>query len=61
MQNTRSGREIGSRNVDADISPLIREDFESLILEVGIYQTSGSEATAVVDDFNISNQLMFTS
>ena len=32
---------------------LERTDMDTLEMEVGIYQTSESEATAVVDDFSI--------
>ena len=42
--------------IELDVSPLEREDMDTLEMEVGIYQTSGMQATAVVDDFSIESE-----
>ena len=47
--------------IEVDASPLIRGDMQGEALEVGIYQTSASEATAVVDDFSIKDDRIFAS
>jgi hypothetical protein len=41
---------------ELDASPLNREDLDTLELEVGIYQTSEAQATAVIDDFSIQSE-----
>jgi len=46
---------------EAEMSPLTRLDMDNLVLEVGIYQISTVESTAVVDDFSISSELIFIS
>lgn len=47
--------------IEATASPLIREDMKGHALEVGIYQTSINEATAIVDDFSIKDEQIFAS
>jgi hypothetical protein len=38
--------------------PLERDDIDTLELEVSIYQTSASEATAMVNDFAIRSEII---
>ena len=45
---------------EAGISPLTRDDRDGLVLEVGIYQTSTDQAMAVVDDFLLWSELIYT-
>jgi Leucine-rich repeat (LRR) protein len=47
--------------IELEGSPLDRPDINTLELEVGIYQTSEAQATAVVDDFSVRSERIFHS
>jgi len=46
---------------DAVSSPIVRPDFTGQELEIGIYHVSTGEATAVIDEFSVRNEKIFTS
>ena len=47
--------------IELEDSPLERADMNSLEMEVGIYQTSESQATAVINDFSIRSEKIHRS
>ena len=47
--------------IEADLSPVAREDMVGEALEVGIYQTTTEQATAIIGDFSIKDDQIFAS
>lgn len=53
--------EGGSEWISAATSPLVREDIDTLEVEVGIYQTSSTESIALIEAFEVRSERIFMS